>query len=145
MTGPASLAIVRCEHCHGRFLPHPGPCPRCGSTELVAGEIPANAVVLAATELQAPAAGWPTPHRLAIVEGAESVRILAVVPGPLPPLGSVVVVRRAGDLYEVAPDAAAPASSVPGPTPPPEAPAIPTSAASSPRGPREKRPRRPAK
>ena len=143
MTGDASLAIVRCEHCHGRFLPHPGPCPRCGSTELLAGEIPANAVVLAATELQAPAAGWPAPHRLAIVEGAESVRILAVVPGPLPSLGSVVVVQRSGDLYVVAPDSGA-AAPGPAPTPPIEAPADPTGAP-SPRGPREKRARRPAK
>lgn len=96
------IPIVRCEHCHGRFLPHPGPCPRCGSTELRLGEVPASAVVLAATELHAPAAGWPSPHRLAIVEAAESVRILAVVRGPMPSLGGVVEVRCSDGLYEVA-------------------------------------------
>ncbi len=81
--------------------PHPGPCPRCGSTDLVAGEIPASAVVLAATELLAPAAGWTSPHRLVIAEGAENVRILATVAGPLPAVGSLVTVRQSGDRYEV--------------------------------------------
>ncbi|MCI4320943.1 MAG: zinc ribbon domain-containing protein [Thermoplasmata archaeon] len=95
------LAIVRCDHCQARFLPHPGLCPRCGSDELVRTEIPAHATVLAATELLAPAAGWPSPHRLAILEATESVRILAIVRGPLPTLGSVVAVRRTNDLYEV--------------------------------------------
>jgi hypothetical protein len=120
VTEPASLAIARCEHCHGRFLPHPGPCPRCGSTDLVPGEIPPSAQVLAATELLAPAPGWPSPHRLAIVEGAESVRILAVVSGPLPALGSVVRVQRAGELYEIASDPEG--SKVPPPAAPPTAP-----------------------
>ncbi|HXQ93637.1 MAG TPA: hypothetical protein VN864_00485 [Thermoplasmata archaeon] len=101
MSSAATIAIVRCEHCHGRFLPPGGPCPRCGSSELVSGTIPAKATVLAATELLAPAAGWPNPHRLAIVEGAESVRILAIVPGELPAPGAVVGVARVGDRYEV--------------------------------------------
>jgi uncharacterized OB-fold protein len=101
MTEAAPIRIVRCEHCHGRFLPGPTACPRCGSRELVAGEVPARASVLAATELHAPAAGWPTPHRLAIVEAAEQVRILAVVPGPLPVVGDVVEVRQKGELYEI--------------------------------------------
>ncbi|MCI4329009.1 MAG: hypothetical protein L3J86_05435, partial [Thermoplasmata archaeon] len=65
-------------------------------------------------------------------------------PGPLPPLGSVVVVQRSGDLYVVAPDSGAAAASGPAATPPIEAPADPTGAP-SPRGPREKRARRPAK
>jgi len=95
------LAIVRCEHCHGRFLPHPGPCPRCGSTDLVPEVVPATAVVLAATELLAPSTGWTSPHRLAIVEAAESVRVLAIVRGPLPATGAVVEVTRKGDQYEV--------------------------------------------
>jgi uncharacterized OB-fold protein len=99
MTEPAPIPIARCEQCHGRFLPHPGPCPRCGSSELVAGEIPGTAVVLAATELLAPSAGWSSPHGLAIAEGAESVRILAIVRGPRPPAGAVVAVRTEGGLY----------------------------------------------
>jgi uncharacterized OB-fold protein len=94
-----TLAITRCEHCHGRFLPHPGPCPRCGSADLVRGEIPATAVVLAATELLAPAAGWAAPHGLTIAEAAESVRILAIVRGPSPAPGAVVAVRSENGLY----------------------------------------------
>jgi hypothetical protein len=139
MTEPATLAIARCEHCHGRFLPQPGPCPRCGSTDLVPGEIPASALVLAATELQAPAAGWPSPHRLAIVEGAESVRILAVVPGPLPPLGSVVRVRRSGDLYEILSDTAPTSVAVPTRTAPVEPPAAAPTAVPEVRGKRSRR------
>jgi uncharacterized OB-fold protein len=103
MSEPSPIAILRCEHCHGRFLPRPGGCPRCGSRDLRPGEIPATAHVLAATELLAPATGWPTPHRLAIVEAEEQVRILAVVSGPLPALGDVVEVRRRGELYEIGP------------------------------------------
>jgi len=115
VTDPENLAIARCEHCHGRFLPHPGPCPRCGSTDLVPGVIPPTAVVLAATELLAPAAGWATPHRLTIAEGAESVRILAIgrTSGLAP--GQVVVVRTENGLYYA--DAAAPPSA-PGPPKP---------------------------
>jgi uncharacterized OB-fold protein len=101
MTEAPPLRIVRCGHCHGRFLPRTGPCPRCGSTELTDAEIPGRAAVLAATELLAPAAGWDAPHRLAIVEASESVRILAIVRGPLPTVGAVVAVRRSGELYEV--------------------------------------------
>jgi uncharacterized OB-fold protein len=93
------LAIAICQQCHSRFLPHPGPCPRCGSADLVVGEIPASAVVLAATELLAPAAGWSSPHGLAIAEGSESVRILAIVRGPRPHPGAVVTVRTEGGLY----------------------------------------------
>jgi uncharacterized OB-fold protein len=101
MSPEPTLPIVRCEHCHGRFLPHAGLCPRCGSSELVAGEIPAQGVVLASTELLAPASGWTAPHRLAIIEGGESVRILAVVRGSLPAPGAVVSIARVGDRYEV--------------------------------------------
>ncbi|MCI4325615.1 MAG: hypothetical protein L3J81_05695 [Thermoplasmata archaeon] len=67
--------------------------------ELLHGEIPPRAIVLAATELYAPAAGWTSPHRLAIAEGSESVRILAIVRGPLPALGGWVTVRTEGGLY----------------------------------------------
>jgi uncharacterized OB-fold protein len=101
VTDVATLAIIRCGHCQARVLPHPGLCPRCGSAELIPAEIPPQAAILAATELLAPAAGWTSPHRLAILEAAESVRILAIVRGPLPDVGTVVVVRRSGELYEV--------------------------------------------
>ncbi|MCI4322261.1 MAG: hypothetical protein L3K05_08165 [Thermoplasmata archaeon] len=101
MTDSPPLVIVRCGHCQGRFLPHPGLCPRCGSGELTRTEIPPEAAVLAATELLAPSAGWASPHRLAIVEGAESVRILAIVRGQLPAVGAVVTVRLVAELYEV--------------------------------------------
>jgi uncharacterized OB-fold protein len=101
VTADATLPVVRCEHCHGRFLPRPGPCPRCGSSDLTPGEISAKAVVLATTELQAPAAGWSAPHRLAIVEAVEHVRILVVARGGLPDIGDVVEVHRSGELYEI--------------------------------------------
>ncbi|MCI4362581.1 MAG: hypothetical protein L3J77_05265 [Thermoplasmata archaeon] len=101
MTDSPPLVIVRCGHCQGRFLPHPGLCPRCGSSELTRTEIRPEAAVLAATEVLSPSTGWTSPHRLAIVEGAESVRILAIVRGPLPAVGAVVTVRLVGGLYEV--------------------------------------------
>jgi uncharacterized OB-fold protein len=110
VTESPPLVIVRCGHCQGRFLPHPGLCARCGSNELTRAEIPPEAAVLAATEVLAPSAGWASPHRLAIVEGAESVRILAIVRGPLPAVGAVVTVRLVGELYEILrPPAPAPA------------------------------------
>ncbi len=87
------LVVARCASCHGRFLPRPGPCPRCGSTDVTPEPVPPDGVVLAATELTAPAAGWPTPHRLALVGLAEDVRVLAQVLGPLPAIGAAVTVR----------------------------------------------------
>jgi uncharacterized OB-fold protein len=103
MTGPAPLLISRCTSCHGRFLPRDGPCPRCGSLAVSPVEVPATGVVLASIELAAPAAPWPAPHRLALVELEESVRILALVPGPLPTRGDRVGVTRDRDRYLVLP------------------------------------------
>jgi len=56
-------------------------------------------VVLAATELSSPAQGWPTPHRIALIEVAESVRVLAIVDGDLPVSGSRVEVVHEGEAY----------------------------------------------
>ena len=103
MNAPSDLEVLECHECHGRFLPRPGACPRCGSRDVRPGTIPPSAVVLAATELLAPAAGWSAPHRLAIAEATQQVRVLGVVRGPLPAPGDVVVVRRVGDLYEISP------------------------------------------
>ena len=96
---PAELVLSRCEACHARFLPNDGPCPRCGSTEVKAFVAPPLGVVLAATEVTSPAEGWKSPHRLALVEMPQSVRLLAIVEGPVPAPGDVVSVRRDGDIY----------------------------------------------
>lgn len=93
------ILVSRCGHCHGRFLPRPGPCPRCGSLETVPNPVDPIGTVRAATSLEAPAAGWRAPHRLALVELAESVHVLAVVDGELPPIGAVVAVWRDGEIY----------------------------------------------
>lgn len=100
---PPILEIGRCEACHGRFLPRPGPCPRCGADAVRPLPVPPDGVVLAATELTAPAAGWAAPHRLALVEIAEGVRVLALVEGDLPDVAARVRVRRDGDRYVVGP------------------------------------------
>ena len=105
---PPELLISHCRHCHGRFLPRSGPCPRCGSTEVVGQPVPPTATVLAATELLAPAAGWSAPHRLALVQAPEEVRILARVDGPLPKIGAEVTVARERDGYVVRSAAARP-------------------------------------
>ena len=47
----------------------------------------------------APAEGWTSPHVLAIVELPEAVRLLAIVDGKVPTIGSVVSVRREGEVY----------------------------------------------
>ncbi len=104
MTAPAlpDLAISRCASCHGRFLPRPRPCPRCGSSDVQPEAVPPNGEVLAATEILAPATGFDAPHRIALVGLAEDVRVLAEVRGPqLPKVGSVVAVRAEGDRYFV--------------------------------------------
>ncbi len=85
-----TLPMSRCASCHVGFLPRAGPCPRCGARAIVPFDVPASGVVVAATELSAVAAGWTSPHRLALVELEESIRVLAVVRGELPPIGSTV-------------------------------------------------------
>ena len=101
MIGPRDLLISRCESCHARFLPRPGSCPKCGSTSLRAQSVPPVGTVLAAVELETPSAGWTAPHRIALVELEESVRLLALVPGRLPAIGERVGVERDEDRYVV--------------------------------------------
>ncbi len=101
MTPASTLEISRCAACHSRFLPRAGACPRCGSAEVTPHSVPGRGVVLAATELTAPARGWNAPHRLALVEIAEGVRVLALVPGPLPAVGDTVEVGREGERYTI--------------------------------------------
>jgi uncharacterized OB-fold protein len=93
------LELSRCETCRTRFLPTDGPCPRCGSTDVRSYASPALGTVLAATELTNPPEGRPAPHRIALVELPEAVRLIAVVEGPLPANGTVVAVRRDGEVY----------------------------------------------
>ncbi len=97
--GSETIELARCSACQARFLPSDGPCPRCASRDVALYNAPALGRVLAATELVAPAEGWTSPHRLALVEVADAVRILAVVEGPLPANGSVVSVRPDGPVY----------------------------------------------
>jgi uncharacterized OB-fold protein len=99
--GPRDIVIARCESCHGRFLPRPGACPRCGSTAVTPQPIPPSGEILAATELWVPATGWPTPHRLALVGLSEDVRVLAQVAGPLPKIGTPVLVEQVGERYVI--------------------------------------------
>ena len=99
MKAASVIAISRCESCHSRFLPRPGPCPRCGGSAIQPVDLPGEGTVLAAVELLAPAAGWSSPHRLVLVELAEDVRVLAVAPSRLPAVGSRVPVRSDGPRY----------------------------------------------
>ncbi len=94
-----SVELRRCDSCGARFLPNDGACPRCGSTRTRAYSVPALGTVLAATELTSPAEGWHAPHRLALVEMPEAVRLFAIVEGGLPSPGAVVSVRREGEVY----------------------------------------------
>jgi uncharacterized OB-fold protein len=96
---PLPLQVSRCDSCTLRYLPRAGPCPRCGATMPLPLSIPPFGVVMAATELTSPAAGWTSPHRLALIELAESVRVLAVVDGDLPTNGASVVVTHEGETY----------------------------------------------
>jgi len=96
-----TLEMSRCESCHAGFLPRPGACPRCGSLEISGIALPPQGTVLAATELTAPATGWTSPHRLALVEIAEGIRLLAVVAGPLPAIGAAVTITSEGGLYRL--------------------------------------------
>jgi uncharacterized OB-fold protein len=76
--------------------------------------IPPRGTVLAATELSVAPAGFDAPHRLALLEAADGVRILAVVRGALPTVGTVVNVLRDADVYVVVDDG----SPTAGPPPP---------------------------
>ncbi len=103
-----TITISRCGSCQAHFLPSDGPCPRCGSTDIRAVEVPALGQVLVATELAYPAAGWTAPHVLALIEIAEGVRVLAIVEGPTPARETVVSVRRDGPVYRARSEPAAP-------------------------------------
>lgn len=94
-----ALELSRCESCGARFLPTDGACPRCGSTHIQSYSSPALGTVLAATEMTSPAEGWHAPHRLALVEMPEAVRLFAIVDGALPTPGALVAVRREGEVY----------------------------------------------
>ena len=93
------LVVSRCDACHARFVPRLGPCPRCGSMTIFPHSVPDQGVVLAATELSSPSAGWPSPHRLVLVELPESVRVLAIAVGELPAHGAAVRIVRDESKY----------------------------------------------
>ena len=96
-----TLDVLSCDHCHARFLPRPGACPRCGSSDIHVQEIPAISKVLAATELAVPRPGWPPAHRIALVEAVEGLRIIAEVRGPLPRSGDLLETLHEGERYVV--------------------------------------------
>ncbi|MGA7922483.1 MAG: hypothetical protein WCA77_00690 [Thermoplasmata archaeon] len=104
MTDPLPpLPVLYCPQCQGTFLPRPGSCPRCGATSLEPREIPPSGIVLAATELTLAPAGWSSPHRLVLVECAESVRLLAATSAALPTIGDTVTVERHDLVYRIHP------------------------------------------
>jgi uncharacterized OB-fold protein len=98
-SSPGNLRLTKCNSCQSRFLPTDGPCPRCGSADTSFFEAEAIGRVLAATELLSPPAGWRGPVVLAFVEMADAVRVLTVVDGNVPAIGSVVALRSEGDVY----------------------------------------------
>lgn len=100
----ATLELTQCHSCHARFLPTDGPCPKCGSPDCSPYSTSAVGRVLAATELHYPSSGWHAPHRLALVEVADAVRVLAIVEGVLPVPGALVEVRRDGDVHRARPE-----------------------------------------
>ena len=104
MSSGPSLELMRCQACHTRFLPSDDPCPKCGSSDCRAFFTSAVGKVLAATELHYPAAGWQPPHRLALVELSDAVRVLAIVEGSLPSAGVLVEVHRDHDVYRARPE-----------------------------------------
>lgn len=97
----ATLVLTRCEECHLRFLPTDSPCPKCASLRTQPYPVPDLGRVTAVTELANPAPGWTAPHRLALLEVADGVRVLAVVAGPLPAIGETVHVHRDGEIYRI--------------------------------------------
>jgi uncharacterized OB-fold protein len=94
-----TIDLSRCEACLARFLPTDGPCPRCGSAKVAALSVPGVGKVLAATELHVTPPGVRSPHRLALVEVVEAVRLLAVVEGALPTRGTLVAIVKDGPVY----------------------------------------------
>ena len=96
---PPTIEVTRCDTCQLRYLPNDGPCPKCGGKVTAVEPVPGIGTILVATELVYPAAGWTAPHRLALVEVAEGVRLLAIIEGRLPVTGESVKVRRDGDVY----------------------------------------------
>ena len=101
MTVAPSFRVLRCASCHVHFLPRPGLCPKCGSRSVRPELISPAGRVLAATELHGPPAEGAAPHRIALVELAGGVRVLAVAPGRLPALGETVEVAAVGDHMEL--------------------------------------------
>ena len=99
-----TLELTQCSSCRVRYVPSDGPCPHCGSREHAPYSVPALGKVLVATELVNPAEGWTAPHRLALVELSDSVRLLAIVEGTLPVPGAVVSVRSDGPVYRARPE-----------------------------------------
>ncbi len=93
------LALSKCTVCHARFVPLDGPCPRCAAVATEPYTTPAVGVVLASTLLEVPPAGWPAPHRLALIEVEDGVRLLAIVDGELPAPGAFAEVRREDGRY----------------------------------------------
>ncbi len=102
------LELLRCGSCQTRYLPTDGPCPHCGSIDRSSYRVPPIGTVLSATELVNPATGWPSPHRLAFVELADSVRALVIVEGALPARGDIVTVRREGETFRARAEPAVP-------------------------------------
>ncbi|HTW77135.1 MAG TPA: OB-fold domain-containing protein [Thermoplasmata archaeon] len=96
------IDLSRCETCRAQFVPTDGACPRCGSLDVHSYPSSALGTVLAATELTNPPTGWTPPHRLALVELPESVRVLAIVDGPLPAPGTLVSLRLDGAVFRAA-------------------------------------------
>jgi len=104
VTPAQTLVLSQCRACQTRFLPSDGPCPKCGSTDIAPYHTSAVGRVLAATELHYPSTGWHTPHRLALIEVADAVRVLATVEGPLPVAGALVEVHHDRDIYRAKPE-----------------------------------------
>jgi uncharacterized OB-fold protein len=99
--GPPELLFSRCVECHTVFQPRRGPCPRCGARDVTPVRLPSEGVVIGSTELIHPPAGWQAPHRLALVELAESTRALVIVRGTLPGIGARVWVVHEGENFVV--------------------------------------------
>ncbi len=71
-------------------------CPACGGP-LTSETRTGVGRALAATELSVPAAGWPAPHRLVVVELEGGGRVLALSPDELPEPGCRGRVERSRD------------------------------------------------